>query len=367
MKRLLALLAVIAALLLTINDGPAQSWVQTIAPPSNWVAAASSSDGVELAAIVGGGSIYTTSDSGRTWSASSAPTDSWTGIASSSDGTRLAACSWDDGIYLSTNSGVSWQQSSVTSNGVWQTIGCSSDGSVITAESLAYELGGELTVGPLWISTNWGATWDTAGLPNRSWTAVACSSNGSVIVAATGDSTIYITTNCGINWTTANTPAESWSSVACSADGTCQFAVSIGSGGSGGEAVAAGHGGIFISTNSGASWAQTLAPNDYWESVACSADGANIVACAEEFEPSTTLWISRDEGATWNSTALPDAVASVASSGNGNRLFATLGNVGIYAWEWQPILTMGIFKSKCCDLLALFYKRLHFAAQFRFV
>jgi hypothetical protein len=325
------------------KEGSCQNWVQTSAPALNWAVAASSSDGTKLAAIVGGGSIYTSSDSGTTWSSSSGPIDSWTGIASSSDGSRLAASTWNDGIYLSTNFGASWQQAAATSNGVWQTIACSSDGNVIAAASLAYEWGGELTVGPLFISTNGGSTWTTADLPNRSWTTVACSSNGMVIVAATGDATIYTTTNCGSAWATANTPPESWSSVACSADGTRQFAVSIGSGGSGIEAVWLWHGAIFTSTNSGASWTQTSAPNDYWESVACSTDGTKIVACAEEeIPPSTTLWISRDGGTSWQSSEWPDARATVASSGDGSKLFATLNNIGIYSWQWQPTLTMGV-------------------------
>ena len=52
-----------------------------------------SSDGTKLAAIVSGGNIWTSTDSGETWTEVK-PTEStqgWHGITSSSDGTKLAA------------------------------------------------------------------------------------------------------------------------------------------------------------------------------------------------------------------------------------------------------------------------------------
>jgi hypothetical protein len=346
MNRLWILFVVIGALLSIAKDGTAQNWTQTSAPTSKWAGIASSQDGTKLAAIVENGPIYTSGDAGATWQTNGVPVLFWTGIASSSDGSRLAACAWSDGIYLSTNSGMSWQQASNTSSGVWQSIACSSDGSVIVAVSLAYEWGGILTTGPLFISTNYGATWATPNLPNRVWTTVACSSNGMVMVAATGDATIYVTTNRGLAWTTADTPAESWSSVVISADGTRQVAVSIGSGGSGGQSVLAGDGAIFVSTNSGASWIQTSAPNDYWESVACSTDGSILIAAAEEFTPATTLWISLDSGTTWTSNQLADARVTVASSGCGAKLFAVFSTGEIYNWNWQPTLSMDIPSSQ---------------------
>ncbi len=319
----------------------AQDWNQTSALNTNWAAIASSEDGTKLAAVVENGLIYTSSDAGATWQTNDVPALFWTSIASSSDGSRLAACAWSDGIYLSTNYGLSWQQAAAISNGVWQAIACSSDGNVIVAASLAYEWGGLLTTGPLSISTNAGATWANAGVPDDVWTSVTCSSNGMVIVAASGG-TIYTTTNCGLTWATPDTPAESWSSVACSSDGTQQIAVSIGSGGGYGQSVLGGDGAIFLSTNSGVSWLQTSAPKDYWESIACSKDGTVLVAAAEEITPATTLWISMDSGATWTSNLLQDARVTVASSGHGAKLTAAFNYGGIYTWQWQPALNIGL-------------------------
>ena len=67
-----------------------------------WYIIASSADGTKLAAGVGGGSIYTSSDSGATWTEQTAAGSRyWRSIAMSSDGTKLAAGVYGDSIYRS--------------------------------------------------------------------------------------------------------------------------------------------------------------------------------------------------------------------------------------------------------------------------
>jgi hypothetical protein len=337
------MLIIALGLQLISSDCSGQNWIQTSAPASNWVSIVSSQAGTKLAATVGGGSIYTSVDSGANWQESSATNGSWNCISSSADGGQLGAGISGGLIYISTNSGIIWNPT-IAPELEWQAMACSSDGSAIFAGALSYGVGG-LTTGPLLISTNSGASWNSSGLPNGVWNSIACSTNGATIVAVDQDA-IYTSTNAGSTWATIDTIPQSWSCVACSADGTRQVAVSIGVGGIDGTGVAIFAGGIFISTNSGATWTQTTAPNNYWESVACSADGMKIVASAEEFAPATTLWISRDEGTTWQSTSFPDSRSAVASSGDGNRLFAALSNIGIYSWRWQPTLTMALSNQK---------------------
>jgi photosystem II stability/assembly factor-like uncharacterized protein len=50
----------------------------------------SSADGTKLAAVVSGGQIYLSTDSGVTWTATG-PNQSWASIASSADGRKLVA------------------------------------------------------------------------------------------------------------------------------------------------------------------------------------------------------------------------------------------------------------------------------------
>jgi len=64
-----------------------------------WQSVASSSDGTKLAAVVDGGGIYTSTDSGETWTQTSAPYLGWQSVASSSDGNKLVAVVYGGGIY----------------------------------------------------------------------------------------------------------------------------------------------------------------------------------------------------------------------------------------------------------------------------
>src|SRR5437868_742226 len=74
------------------------NWMLTTATNASWKGIACSSDGMKLAAIVGGqsgavGTIYTSSNAGASWTATTAPKQHWNGIASSTDGNKLAAVS----------------------------------------------------------------------------------------------------------------------------------------------------------------------------------------------------------------------------------------------------------------------------------
>src|SRR4029077_20044509 len=66
----------------------------------NWWSVASSSDGANLVAVVYGGQIYTSSDSGMTWTPHDSSRD-WSSVASSSAGTRLVAVENGGQIYTS--------------------------------------------------------------------------------------------------------------------------------------------------------------------------------------------------------------------------------------------------------------------------
>src|ERR1035441_8356383 len=91
---------------------------------------ASSSDGTHLVAVVSGGGIYTSTNSGANWIQTGAPTEYWDSVASSSDGTRLVVVR--DGIYTSTNSGTTWTQTGAPSTN-WISVASSSDGTHLAA------------------------------------------------------------------------------------------------------------------------------------------------------------------------------------------------------------------------------------------
>ncbi len=101
------------------------------ATTQNWNRIASSADGTKLAAVVNGGQIYTSTDSGITWTAR-APSQGWYSIASSADGTKLAAVVQNGQIYTfsTTNSDTNTFEKVINNvQGAWQMDGNGNDSS----------------------------------------------------------------------------------------------------------------------------------------------------------------------------------------------------------------------------------------------
>ena len=294
-----------------------------------WYAMASSADGAKLVAVVNGGQIYTSADSGVTWTPRDAAR-TWSSVASSADGTKLVAVVSNGQIYTSTNSGVSWAPRDVARN--WISVASSADGTKLVAAVLN---------GQLYTSTNSGVTW-TPRDSIRAWTAVASSADGSKLVAAVYFGGIHTSTDSGVTWTPrANN--EYWSALASSADGTKLVAV-IGLGIPGA---------IHTSTDSGATWVSRGNLRD-WRAVASSADGTKLVAVARNSPIHTSVdsgaaWIPSESSRSWQSVASSSDGSLVAGVDNGqvftapegeafnggqgeSRQFQYLGN-GV----WQPV------------------------------
>ena len=75
---------------MSTNSGETWTEVKPTASTQDWSGITMSSDGTKLAAVVTGGNIWTSTDSGETWT-STASTQDWRGITMSSDGTKLYA------------------------------------------------------------------------------------------------------------------------------------------------------------------------------------------------------------------------------------------------------------------------------------
>jgi len=94
------------------------NWDQRIGQ-GYWFDLASSSDGTKLVAVVYGGHVYTSTDSGVNWIERVGSVD-WYAVASSSDGTKLVVVIDGGQIYTSTDSGVNWAQRTVCLCARWQ-------------------------------------------------------------------------------------------------------------------------------------------------------------------------------------------------------------------------------------------------------
>src|ERR1039458_2299813 len=286
MKNFKILLAASTALL-TANFALAQIWTQTSAPSNHWQCVASSADGTKLIAAVNSysfltrvpGPIYISTNSGVAWTQTDAPSNYWQTVASSADGTKLFAVPQTvyNTIYISTNSGATWTSNYVFNVAFWWHITSSSDGSKLAG--IVFDSSNNSWI---FTSTNSGLTWlQTAAPKNASvtnWSCIASSADGSIIVAGAwvpGNSNlggpIYASTNSGATWTQTSAPINEWVSVACSADGTKLVAV--------GDGFLFNINPIFTSTDSGVTWTPFLLLNrKSWTGVASSADGTEVVA-----------------------------------------------------------------------------------------
>ncbi len=239
-------------------------------------------------------------------SAVGAPYASWTNSGApheewnsiaSSSDGTTLAIAGEEGIYLSTNSGATWVTGHSADN--FESIASSSDGSKFAA----------VPVGPgSPIVTNASDIfyWDFSS-PDEDWKSITCSSNAIILAAAVRDGEIYVSTNSGITFA-ATASTQTWSCVVASADGSTLAATVLG-------------GGIYVSTNLGSTWAATIAPTNEWMGIASSSDGTKLAACAEN----EGIYVSTNSGSTWSltSASVDSQWEAIASSWDGTRLAAS--------------------------------------------
>jgi hypothetical protein len=285
-----------------------QTWSATPSPTGSWSAIASSADGTKLVAADEYHSLWTSPDSGITWSSSNSPVGNWMSVASSADGNKLvavAAGSGYGGIYTSTNSGGTWLSNDFASFN-WYGVASSADGNKLLAVA-----GFGAMPGLIWTSTDAGGNWTTSNVPGgyHAFTCAASSADGKKLIIGEYYGHIYTSTNYGMTWreNQLSSYTMSFNAVASSADGSRLVAV---------VALASFGDGIFVSSNSGASWSSvyTIKP---WSSIASSADGTKLVAT------SNYILTSFDSGITWtaNNSLPSNGNYFVGSSADGNRLW----------------------------------------------
>ena len=284
----------------------------------NWNSIASSADGTKLAAVDGGGLIYTSTNSGVTWAAQlNAGSRVWTAIASSADGAKLAAVHQGDYIYTSTNSGMTWTEQPDAGSGNWISIASSADGTKLAA----VVAGGQIHTSP-----DSGVNW-TARDSSRNWFAIASSATGTKLAAVVDGGQIYTSINSGVNWT-ARDSNRYWLAIASSANGIKLAAVDYGDGGTGGQ--------IYTSTDSGENWV-AREDNRSWRSIASSADGRRLAAVVDGGQIYTSAnsgvnWTAQASGSrNWKSIASSDDGTKLAAVASGGLIYTSVGAVAPFA------------------------------------
>jgi photosystem II stability/assembly factor-like uncharacterized protein len=198
------------------NSG--MDWLElTNARGSSWAALASSADGSRLIAAEGLGTVYTSTNAGADWVSNNVPNEPWAAVATSADGTKLVAIAQANGIFISTNGGATWGKAAGIPDYYWKYLTFSADGSrlmVLSPDSLQGTL-----PGPMYMSTDSGATWTSNNVSSQAWLAVASSADGERLIATASLGGVFTSTDGGSTWISNNVPNADFSYLASSADG----------------------------------------------------------------------------------------------------------------------------------------------------
>jgi hypothetical protein len=315
-----------------------------------------------VAFVAGLGGLVTVVNLGCTqpWAAGGYTPYGLQSIAASADGTKLVGVggtyvgtqySWASSVYASTDAGATWNVLTNAPTDLWVTVASSAEGSNLAAAT--GDAVGDGGFGQIYVSTNAGATWTRAVCPAHNWASLAFSADGTKLVAASRGSwshgtnlvggAIYISQDSGGTWARSSAPSLSWAAVASSAAGTILAAAASGGYRTNGTYVG---GAIYTSLDSGATWTQASAPSNDWSSVGSSVDGTRLAAVASAdasgIPGSGSIYLSTNSGQTWLQASAPSSDwASIALSAEGARLVAASsamidasGDVGA---TWVPI------------------------------
>jgi hypothetical protein len=207
-----------------VSSDSGATWTATGSPILDWGAVTLSADGSKLVAVATSGQIYFSTNSASTWNlASGVPSLYWYAAGASADGTKVVAGAYHQPIYFSTNSGGTWTPSTGSGQNSWNSFAASADGTKFFAAA-----GGSGYPAGIWVSADHGASWvltDSALPLHQLWNWIACSADGMKLVAAVYNEDaafggpLFTSTNGGASWDWELAPNKEWSAVSCTADG----------------------------------------------------------------------------------------------------------------------------------------------------
>jgi outer membrane protein OmpA-like peptidoglycan-associated protein len=324
---------------------------QTVAMNQSWRDIASSADGTHLAAVYGGGSIYTSSDSGKTWTerTSSGQRD-WTSIASSSDGMRLAAVVNGGNIFTSNNGGSTWieREAPVSpdyQNGnafkCWTSISSSSDGMKLAIVDDGCSDGGDI-----YTSSDGGSTWidrshyfGQGSITAFRWTSIASNSDGAHLTAVHAWSNmVYSSNDSGSTWiiSSVNGPSA-LTNVDLNSDGS-KVVVVMPTWDTTYNSITPGNSfTVFTSSDFGQNWNSfDLGVQNRWSSIATNLDGSHIATVSN----GGYIYLTTDFGTTWESmtAAGQQDWTTIAMSADGLLLTAGTASGDIWTYRSAPVV-----------------------------
>lgn len=240
-------------------------------------------------------------------------TRAWNSVDVSADGQIVMLGTNGGYLYRSIDGGNTFSELTSLGTGLTWYVACSSDGTKMAASNVNLVSGSYK--GPIFLSTDSGATWTTsAGAGTRYWTGVAISDDGNTVLGVVYQSYPFVSINAGSTWTQRGNYGY-YHNCRCSADCSKMLASPSGSY-------------INISSNSGTNWSQIASMSiKTWYAVAISNSGAKMAvgSMTHPSYPVTVFYVSTDYGATWS---LREPLAgrqwiSAAYAGDGSKLIAS--------------------------------------------
>jgi hypothetical protein len=286
-----------------------QNWKQVATTnTSSWTGTSLSYSGQYHITVANSGLLYVSSNYGQTWisittsNGLSSNTIGWIGCSISSSGQYMAACYQSvgtiGGVYISSNYGQTWNYIQVA-NAYFEFIVMSSTGQYMTIVPV-YN-----STGYVYISSNYGQSWTQTSQQLSSSMSLAVSYSGQYQVTSSttsgGITTMYVSSNYGQTWTVSYASIIGWANgAAMSASGQYMTFIINQQAGIG----------IYVSSNYGQSWIQSFvgSPN----SISMSASGQYQLAST-----ANSIYVSINYGQSWSTITTPGSPGYISISGSG--------------------------------------------------
>jgi len=299
------------------------------------------------------GFIYTSADYGFSWKKNTAVTNKfWTAVSVSANGKYQSATVYLGNIWTNNNYGLgSWTEyttgvtnyssnngtfNSVLSTQYWLSISMSSTGQYQTAISNTFPGNNSTFGGDLYISSNYGSSWDIGssllsggqtgptGLPGYNpFNGITMSSTGQYQATVVYKNFIYVSNDFGKKWISVTNTAQQFFGISMSSSGqyisavTSTMSLSLSTSAS---FMSSDRGTIFISSNYGLTWNDS-AVNNYWNAITMTANGQYQTAVVNNSAKTYSGLFSIVSGSnlvsTLNTLSYPAIILGSAVSGTG--------------------------------------------------
>jgi hypothetical protein len=240
----------------------------------------------------------------------------WTAVTSSSTGMYQAVAAPYEPIYISSDYGLTWQESNSPNNVSWVALASSSNGQHVYAVEAFKTRYSHIDYSPIHISSDYGETWTSEQVGQAYgdiWRSVATDCSGRVVgvLGNSSSSGIQLSYNYGQTFqqSSSGTVGDTWfDEIAISCNGNYMIAVAQQDG-----SKYAGSGGIYINKGIGfpddGKPINSITPTDQWTSCAINSNG--FVMYAVEAATKGGVYKSTDQFTTWKKTMTVGATSSL--------------------------------------------------------